>query len=93
MSATSHLRPLLSLYITSKVYLFQMSFSVHFHGLDEIASTLCLVSKGAELSLLQPETEQGQKLFPPTPHRNPHSYRQHMTSVRAPCKDSPKPLH
>lgn len=69
MSATSHLRPLLSLYITSKVYLLQMSFSVHFHGLeDETASTLCLVSKGTELSLLQPQTEQGQKLFPPTPH-------------------------
>lgn len=46
MTATSHLRPLLSLYIISKGFLFQMSFSVHINGLeDDPASILCLVSK------------------------------------------------
>lgn len=46
MSATSHLRSLLSLYITSKAHLLQMSFSVHINDLeDDTASILYLVSK------------------------------------------------
>lgn len=57
------------------------------------SSTLCL---SEQLSLLQPQTEQGQKLFPPTPQlkwgrdlKLPHFYMQQMTSGQGSMQGQP----